>query len=130
MTGLVMVTEEEMTILRMVRRLGANVAIDRLLNVPGMRPRGTGWIRRDRRRSATSAVGMMRNALLVPLVSNANDTQTTGRPPASATETLGRLAGRLFVVRSGWGSRAVLDYQPWSSSMSRSRASSSFAGVS
>ena len=30
---LVMVTEEEMTILRIVRRLGANVAIDRILNV-------------------------------------------------------------------------------------------------
>jgi transcriptional regulator with XRE-family HTH domain len=33
---LVMVTEEEMMILKMVRRLGTNVAIDRLLNVgPG-----------------------------------------------------------------------------------------------
>ena len=31
---MVMLTEEEMTILRIVRRLGANVAIDRLLNVP------------------------------------------------------------------------------------------------
>jgi transcriptional regulator with XRE-family HTH domain len=41
---LVMVTEDEMTILKMVRRLGVEVAIDRLLNVPsgtpGAAPRG------------------------------------------------------------------------------------------
>lgn len=39
---LVMVTEDEMTILKMVRRLGVEVAIDRLLNVPGMIGPGRG----------------------------------------------------------------------------------------
>jgi transcriptional regulator with XRE-family HTH domain len=37
---LVMVTEDEMTILKMVRRLGVEVSIDRLLNVPGQFPGG------------------------------------------------------------------------------------------
>jgi transcriptional regulator with XRE-family HTH domain len=35
---LLMVTEEEMMILKIVRRLGSNVAIDRLLNVPPSTP--------------------------------------------------------------------------------------------
>jgi transcriptional regulator with XRE-family HTH domain len=38
---LVMVTEDEMTILKMVRRLGVEVSIDRLLNVPGQTPSGS-----------------------------------------------------------------------------------------
>jgi transcriptional regulator with XRE-family HTH domain len=37
---LLMVTDEEMMILKIVRRLGANVAIDRLLNVPPGTPPG------------------------------------------------------------------------------------------
>jgi transcriptional regulator with XRE-family HTH domain len=38
---LVMVNEDEMTVLKMVRRLGVEVAIDRLLNVPSQTPGAT-----------------------------------------------------------------------------------------
>ena len=54
---LVMVTEEEMTILRIVRRLGANVAIDRLLNVypappgNGLDSKGSPAVANPRRRN-------------------------------------------------------------------------------
>ena len=39
---LVMVTEDEMTILKIIRRLGTDVAIDRLLSVPAQTPPESG----------------------------------------------------------------------------------------
>jgi transcriptional regulator with XRE-family HTH domain len=51
---LVMVTEEEMMILKMVRRLGTNVAIDRLLNVG---PGAPGAAPETEARGSTTVVG-------------------------------------------------------------------------